>query len=140
MDESMKQAAAENAEELVAWVKGLATEGEEFVREQAPLLAQEIIAWRFWENAVQAAAWLVLMVAMICIATIMFRLMAKLLRAEEGCEDDADKFVVFTIVFAVTAILAICSGFGLMDDGREAIKAAVAPRVVLLEELRRLAG
>lgn len=126
MGEQVKAEVEQHAVEILDWLKGVAQEGEGFVREQAPLVAQEIVAWEFWGNVAAAA--------IACfMATAVFVGALLLCRAAEKWADPAAEELCVAISVSVVAIALIASCVIVPGSLYGAAKAAVAPRVVILE-------
>lgn len=118
--------------EIVAWIRRTAEQAEGFVLEQAPLVVQEYIAWFFWQNAISVFIWLAFAIPAGVIA-LRFggRSIAKLdLSVNEARVDGRDALVV---VSGVVLLFCLLSLVRVVPDGKDAIKALVAPRVVLIE-------
>lgn len=117
---------------------------EEFVTEQAPLLAQEIIRHGIWWNLIVALFW---SIPLIIIIIIGYKLLIQLAQRYKNCNaeprvrpyiDGEDTvglcalIIVVSILLCLYPIIAVCSYTG---DG---IKALIAPRLYILEEIGKL--
>ncbi len=96
----------------------------DFIQEQAPLVVQEFLAWRFWSSVCTC----VVMIAIIAMCVYFCRKIHK--RMEPGDEP------VFIIPVTIAAICAVSLYF----NAGAAIKVKLAPRLVLIEEIRELQG
>lgn len=108
--------------ELVAWIKA----GGEFVEAQAPLYAAEVVNWHFYSSVFVVICCVVLCVVSLAVSGL----------ALMGCDSKRIDFFgpVCIISLVVSAFSLLPIGFGAAD----AIKAKVAPRVVIVEHLAKL--
>lgn len=112
---------------LLEW----AQQGGAFVKEQAPLYVQELLAWRFWSAAMTAG----LCAAVFIVAFKVNRWVTR--RYSE--ETEAHGFMAGEPFFAGAVVTVIaCIGSLVMGIGAtySAVKVKVAPRVVVVEALR----
>lgn len=95
----------------------------DFSVEQAPLVVQEFIAWEFWKHTIVASAGILFSC---CLLALFWRLQ-KAMKGE-------DRLMVIGVgVCAVVISLCISCA-----EASMAVKAAVAPRVVVLEKVASL--
>lgn len=131
MDDELKKRLSESAADLIEWVERTGKDGESFVREQAPLLAQEIISWHILSHAILAAVFIGLAIAVVSCSTLVRRV-------TECLRDSGDRDVIrliYRIVSIVAALLFVGATF---ECGFYILQAIVAPRVVILHELQKL--
>ena len=106
---------------------GAVRQAGDFVAEQAPLVAQEWVEYEFWSNALQCvgllSAGFLLLVMVLWLARQQFR------RPDEP-------WLIGVLVLSAFMCPSFCIGFG---HGIRAMKAKIAPRVVVLEKLASLA-
>lgn len=117
---------------------------EEFVTEQAPLLAQEIIRHGIWWNLIVALFWSVPLIIIIITGYGIFRELIRRYKnysAEPRVRPYTDGedavglcalIIVVSILLCLYPIIAVCSHTG---DG---IRALIAPRLYILEEIGKL--
>jgi hypothetical protein len=112
--------------ELVEWMTGVAKGGGDFLAEQAPMLAQEIVAWHFWSSVFCAVIVVLIgsIVAVTCGVLFRYEVTSK----REYWTPEPAAFSVFGVLIG----FAIAIGGGGFH-GYEAVKAAVAPRLVIIE-------
>lgn len=115
-----------SAADLIAWLKSGADQGADFVMEQAPLLAQEIVAWEIWSNAASVVL-LLLAAALVSVAARRFQDWM-----EPG--DRANRLGIMLSWFMVMGFIAAFVAFNLYDM----IRPIVAPRLVILEKAAEL--
>jgi hypothetical protein len=106
--------------ELLDWLKTTAERSSEFVEREAPLLANEVVAWHFWSSVFLASAILFFSFALLGFATWLWRM---------GGKDPRECSMIVFLVGLLIWIPAIINGY-------EAVKASVAPRVVILEYVK----
>ena len=116
----MNDKVKEQLADLLAFVKAGAEKTTEFAVEQAPLVAREIVAWEFW-SALGGVA--------LCVAAIVV-----LVRIAKAPSDYRDEFVhvylwAGVIIFSVVGLVAASA----------VIKSTVAPRLVIIDYIGRLA-
>lgn len=113
--------------EYLGSLDGAVRQAGGFVAEQAPLVAQEWIRYEFWSNAIQCV---VLLVAGLVLLT------AGLLFLRRQFRDHDNPWFLGTLVGLAIAAPLLCVG---SNCGIDALKAKIAPRVVVLEKIAELA-
>ena len=117
-----------NINELSGWVKESATAVSKFTAEQTPLYIKEYVAWVFWSNLAFAIVGLLLIIAGIAMGNITIKLAKKI--------NDYDCYIPVSIATGMGAPIAIIVGLMVLADSTpQVIKAAVAPRVVIVDNL-----
>lgn len=98
----------------------------QFLQEQAPQYVSEVIAWQFWSSVIFASAFAALALAA---AVVVWQSIKRL---------GNDFNWVGGIIFGTTAFF----GFGAATTIKtmDAVKAKVAPRVVIMEQAAKLIG
>lgn len=119
----MNEITQSQLEQLLKYIGTLAERADGFVVEQAPLLVREIVAWHMWSNAALAAMCLVGVVVGVGLARWLWRL--------PGLDPMDRPIAALPLLFAV--VMAAVT----LDRARTAIKAAVAPRLVVLEYVQK---
>ena len=114
--------------ELAEWIK----KGGEFVEREAPLYVSEVIAWYFWSSTLAAAASFAVLAA--CIFA-MFKFRKMILKKEYGAPTPEGALV--GMIGGCIALVCLILG---LTWTCEAIKAKVAPRVVVVESLKASAN
>jgi hypothetical protein len=115
----------EQLTDVLNWLKVRADGAEKFVLEQAPLYVQEVVAWVFWGN---------FLASMLCFATILvsgysaFRFLLWL------GKDDNHEYAPLIMFWAVPLVVSV---IGFFQTAPQALKAHVAPRVVIVEHLQK---
>lgn len=116
----------ERLNDLMDWVGSTAKATEGFVIEQAPLVAQEIVAWEFWGCIGHASLFLAFAIA----GTLTIRLLWR--KDKDGnllVDDEAARFVP-SILGGIACVAFVVAA---ADYGIHAIKAKVAPRIVIID-------
>lgn len=106
--------------QVLEWLK----KGGEFVEREAPLLAQEIVSWYYWYSLLTAIGCAV--VATIAIAVFFIALKSTIKRRD--CEWELPCMLFGGLVGLVMTAFAL-------DAASHAVKAVVAPRVVVVESI-----
>lgn len=132
MNAEVEKELTKNIEKVAGWVASTASEGEAFVREQAPLVAQEIVNWHFWSSVCIVAIMAALSVPVIWCIYLLVRFLLQGGANPERYGEAA--FCVLVILVCVQVGLTIPA----FINSYEAVKAAVAPRIVIIETLRTL--
>lgn len=107
-----------------------AKESKDFATEQAPLLAQEMVAWAFWGSIIYAAPAVVLGIALLIAS---WRIHGSKMYADYW--DRSSDPVPFPAFGYCVSVVAICWGLFIASD---AVKAVVAPRLIVVQEVARL--
>ncbi len=112
-------------------VERIVSDTAAFTAEQAPQVAHEIVAWHFYSHMFGAVVLAALSIIVAAIATITYRNAEKI--------DPVATEVVQLFSYVIGAILtAALLGFSISNTS-EAIKAQVAPRLVVLERIADIA-
>jgi len=114
--------------ESLSWIGETIKNSQEFIHEQAPLYAQEVLEWALWSNTITA----IISLLMIIIALIGLALASRrLMKGEE--EGDG---VMEILVIMIGAFIAITCSMTLFLSLKSAIKSQVAPRALLIEHIQ----
>ena len=119
----MEKINEEKINEVLNWVTGIANNSTDFVLEQAPLYAQELIAYTLTINTV------VFIIGIVLIIIAISCLIAST-KKTRGFSDD----VLLIIALHVTLISAFC----LMCSVPNLIKIKTAPRVFIMDHIRNI--
>ncbi len=118
----------EKYDELIAYLTDAVKAGGDLVKEQAPLVAQEIIAWGIWYHTIEAA---ILTLAMVWA----WRYLPKRLNRLANHHDFDIGGVFGWIGFVVASLIA---SVAVLIDVHNALQAVIAPRLYLLDYLKSL--
>jgi len=123
---NMENMAAEKLNVLLDWVGETTKSAQGFMLEQAPLVAQEIVAWEFWSSVLAAT--------MFAVGAAMFSKGIQMLwrKDEQGrwaVSDDVAR--AMPTAFGAMAIVGFVVGVAFHTAW--AVKAQVAPRLVIIE-------
>ncbi len=110
--------------ELMEWLKDVAQKSSDFVEREAPLLATEIVAWHFWGSVLLGSISLAAFLSMVGVGVYWVR----------KYSDDAPQWITGVLLL----IFCFLPGLVFIACGTEAIRACVAPRVIVLEAVGRL--
>lgn len=106
--------------------------GADTASEQLPDIAQQFVAWHLWSNTIWATWWF----AVMCI--LVYGLVRMWLWAKGQSPEDVGGPCCFATVLGGAGVVGCFSSFCLCADG--VLKALVAPKVLVLEEVIRLIG
>lgn len=139
MNDELTNKLNESGAELLDWMKGAAENGGDFVAEQAPLLATEIVAWHFWSSVFCAGVGVAFVVLFLIAAFVFFRVATSC--TSDQFSDGHPKAVLGVIGgSACVLVAAMILGLAVVGNTYEAIKASVAPRIVLIEYAGKALG
>lgn len=118
-----------NVNEAIDWLQQTGGQIQDFATEQAPLYCREVVAWELWSGI-----WMVfLAVVFLGYGIYAFRKSGKAVHKSESFEWDCFP------IWGASAVVAMIVGMTfLFMGGPASIKAAVAPRLVIVEHLRGL--
>jgi hypothetical protein len=131
MDEETKRRLLASLSNLIDWMEKAGQKGGDFVAEQAPLVAQEIVRWKLWSSVFIAVFMIVLLIAALVTVKWAFK--------GFGTIEDKETRVTMQVLSVLAGLaLTIAVAIVVPVNAYEAIKAAVAPRLVILETLHGL--
>ena len=115
----------------------IGSKGEQFAIDQAPETIRQMVAWEFWNNALYAGVFGIIL--SICLYALINRIRWSL--SDEGRKEYDDensvKAVVSVIVMIVTAIVfSICTPAVFIPAVTSAVRAKVAPNLVVIEKIK----
>ncbi len=118
--------------ELMEWIKSVADRGGAFVESEAPKFASEVVAWHFWSSVLFA----VLAMVVIAAGAFCWWLAYRILQ-EDSCMRNGGPPHPGFMLSVLGALLGVLGGLVMLGVGvTGAIKAHVAPRLVIVEALR----
>ena len=117
-----KEKMLELTQQTIVGLLDFVTATKDFVIEQAPLYAQELIAWNIWDGVVCGT---------VCLALFITSIYSIF---KGGSTIDEEWGVPCVIIGVVMSFATLIIG---MANYRSAIAAAVAPRVVIVEHISR---
>jgi hypothetical protein len=118
-----------NINEAIDWLQQTGGSLQNFASEQAPLYCREVVAWEFWSGAIFGGIGVALSVIGLAAAMKFVRWMK-----EDDGEPNSRTLPAFVIVMLCLTLGPILAG----DNIPQAIKAAVSPRLVIVEHLTGL--
>lgn len=117
-----------NINEAIDWLQQAGGSVQDFAVEQAPLYCREVVAWELWYGI----ALVVFGVVMLATTPLFWKLTAKVFKTDKYGNPAA-------LVPGFAGVMAAIAGCFVLSYGiPKAIKAAVAPRLVIVEHLRGL--
>ncbi len=126
MDQELKTKLIQYLETLEA----KAADGMDFVASEAPLVAQEWLAFRFWSSFVAVIAGIFLL----SLAGIALRI-----TQQEMKKDDLEIRPEVLVPAGVMTLTGVVCGVSLIADNTyDLIKITTAPRIVILEKIQEL--
>jgi hypothetical protein len=129
----------EKMNQLLGWLMDTVKASGEFVADQAPDVARQMVAWGVWGGWITAAFCIVLAAVA---GTIGFRL-ARLAAGGWKCDNsvyktDGEEFAAAfggTLGAIVCLVVVVLSTVGGITYGHDALKATVAPKLYVLEQV-----
>jgi hypothetical protein len=116
-----------NINEAIDWLQQTGGQIQDFAAEQAPLYCREVVAWEFWIGIAGS----LLGAALLLLGGWLVRKGIQLARNPQSSGEEA-----FPMMLGVVALSVSIGVFCTMLP--RTIKAAVAPRLVIVEHLRQL--
>lgn len=121
MKETLGQASAEAVKQLMAWLKA----GGEYVGAQAPDIARQYLAWRWWEAVMGIGLGVILI--LVCVVFWIIAIKQPLNNGDTGTG------------FGVAGFISLCAGIGITAaNAYTLVQVTVAPKIVLIEGLQRM--
>jgi len=118
-----------NINEAINWLQQTGGQIQDFAAEQAPLYCREVVAWEFWQG---------LTLSVIGLMIIIIPLIA-LWRFRKWIKQDLENVGAGGFFSIMGSIILTIVGFVIIAGNAPcAIKAVVAPRLVIVEHLRGL--
>jgi len=116
-----------NINEAIDWLQQTGGQIQDFAAEQAPLYCREVVAWEFWIGIAGS----LLGAALLLLGGWLVRKGIQLAHNPQSRGEEA-----FPVMLGVVVLSASIGVFCTMTP--RTIKAAVAPRLVIVEHLRQL--
>ena len=117
----------QNINQAIDWLQKTGGQIQDFATEQAPLYCREVVAWELWGNVVSAIG---CVVGLGLISYLFKKTKAWINEEAEDCNPAA---IFLAIGMLLLSVFLTC---GFVTSVGSAIKAAVAPRMVIIEHLR----
>jgi hypothetical protein len=117
--------------ELMDWLKGAAEKSADFVEQQAPLYASELVAWHYSSSLAWGCVFMLM--GILAVAGVVVAIIGAL----RSNDSDLEVAVPLGMLMSLAACFFVFLAAG---NFCEAIKAKVAPRVVLVDSLKRVAN
>lgn len=125
----MTENTEQNVNEAIDWIQKTGGSLQDFAVEQAPLYCREIVAWELWSSlSIVVGTSLCLIVAYLLLRKLWSRF-------DEG-GGSADEPLAYGIL--VTGLVSIVCFCFLVNGVYGAVKATVAPRIVIVEHLKEM--
>ena len=124
----------DKTDKMVEWLTEAAQKGGDFIEREAPLYAQEAVAWAFWSGVIGVSIGACLVVAGAILAWNAWRL-SQLPEGDFNKSPNGTNLSVLGYGFggflfaAIGALAVCCNCYGI-------VKSQVAPRVVIVQSLR----
>lgn len=123
MDEKLKEKLNESLTHIIDWVERNGNEAENFLREQTPLVIQELINWNFYFSLILGTIFLLLGVILLFLLKPVYKWLSK---TQDG-ELIGLHVVVSVAMFFLSIIYFI-----------QSLKITIAPRLFILEYIKSL--
>jgi hypothetical protein len=127
--ESMNTSTEQNINEAIDWLQQTGGKIQDFAAEQAPLYCREVVAWEFWNATVYLSIGIIVFFTC-CIGLFLARKEIK--KSWDECDPGWPGCAALMALAAIGGLAMFADNIG------TAIKAAVAPRLVIVEHLRGL--
>lgn len=124
----MNQKTETNINETIEWIGKTADEGKAFIIEQAPLYAQEIVAWHFWGGIIGTIIGLLVLIASVVAINKGFKSRHRDYNHIISCSGFTTVWI--SSIFALAAMVTVIVCVPMF------IKAKVAPRVIIVEHIK----
>ena len=125
----MNESTEVNINEAIDWLQQTGGAIQDFAVEQAPLYCREVVAWEFWNSTILGSTGLFMFI----IGVVAFVKFIRFMK-EDDLEPNAR-----TLTAAAAMVFGLFIGLILATDHiPRAIKATVAPRLVIVEHLKNL--
>lgn len=118
-----------NINEALDWLQKTGGAIQDFASEQAPIYCKEVVAWELWSSIFFAGIGLAILLGLVC-------LVKQLLRWDKDDAEVSELRIVLTTVFAIVS--AVVGPVLVLANTPQVIKAAVSPRMVIVEHLSNL--
>lgn len=116
-----------NINQAISWLHQTGGAIQDFATEQAPLYCREVIAWQFFSGILYACIGAVVFVA----GLIALRAGVRMFKADPFCPESTPPCIIgFCVTIAGFIMIAV--------NANGALKAAIAPRLVIVKHLRGL--
>ena len=112
-------------------MEGAIDKAADFTVEQAPLVIQDILNWAIARSLISSSF---MIITMIVIMYILYRL-TKYISASNDISN-SDRGFFKTMIYSISAIPLILLSVGLWESSQDGIKALVAPRLYILEQIK----
>lgn len=125
----MNELTEKNINEAIDWLQKTGGSIQDFAVEQAPLYCREVVAWELWSNSLASGG---CVLAAVSLVVFLWKNRERIIEALEEVE------VIWSIagIAAVFLLFPLCFTAG--QTASAAVRAAVAPRLVIVEHLRGL--
>lgn len=127
MDEELKSRLAESAGKLLQWAEATSKDADALLREQAPLLAQEIVAFKWCSSLI------VVVVSFAVAALCAVGAIPSVRKGIRGTGSEADE-----VIFFCGSVGCASACVALAISSYHFLLAHFAPRLVILRELQNL--
>lgn len=126
-----------NINEAIDWLQQSGGAIQDFAVEQAPLYCREVVAWELYNGIALCVLAVILLIVMAACWKVALRW-----KGAERAKKESDLYYSASEAFVgpmIGGIVAAIAAFVILTHGAPmAIKAAVAPRLVIVEHLRGL--
>lgn len=107
---------------------------KDFVAEQAPLVVKELVAWVFWSNLLTFVVLSLIFATLIGILVVGVRSGIRQTRSSGGLQPT---FALWIPVMIISLVALVPVGIYGGSSGLKALKAHVAPRLVVIDEVQQ---
>lgn len=107
--------------------EGVAIDAYELLIEQSPLIAEEVVRWHFYNGVVSGIVALVFAMAGVVISYCVYKCI------KQATEEEEFAIPVAALTACIIVVLPAMLSF---DFFRDAVKAKVAPRIVIIDYIK----
>ncbi len=117
-------------DELMGFIQRTAEGSKDFVLEQAPLVAREIVSWHVWNHGMWAG---LLCITLIITLVLMRKCPGRMTKAWKQCDDGEGLVIPMFMGTMILISIPAIQGYMLYNNTSQMVKGLVAPRIVLIE-------
>jgi hypothetical protein len=132
-EKTIEQALVSSMDKITQWIE----QGGKYVSEQVPDIASQYVQYVFWGNVFYAVLYLLTVVGLVYVFNKCLALRNKEDEQKKYWYDRSD---LPPVAMVGSVILSIIFGCCFTYSVQQAVKAKVAPKIVVIEKLSELAG
>lgn len=115
-------------------MESLISQGVELGKDEVPQFVNELLQWVFWSNCLNIVCFVIILAGLGALIRFSHRY-----NLDQSNDDAPPRFIVIGIAYVVGIIISIVMiGDGILPSVRKVVKVQVAPRLVIVDELKSL--